>query len=127
MTQQGGIPLTPSPSPALGRGEPKLVPSSQRIPSLEGSCEKIQNWLFSGKKRAQGDSGPTAAGGTAPYGYSWTNGATTQDISGLVAGTYTVTVTDVHGCTDQKTVTITAPGAPTLSETHVDVCTGGGT
>ena len=63
----------------------------------------------------------TVGGGTAPYGYSWTNGATTQDLSALAVGTYTVTVTDAHSCTAQKTVDITAPGAPTLSETHVNV------
>ena len=68
----------------------------------------------------------SVAGGTAPYGYSWTNGATTQDLTGLAAGTYTVTVTDAHACQAFKSVTILAPGAPSLSETHVNVsCQGG--
>lgn len=34
-----------------------------------------------------------------PLQYSWNNGATTQSISSLDTGTYSVTVTDAHGCT----------------------------
>ncbi len=38
-------------------------------------------------------------GGTAPYSYLWNNDSTTAVITGLVEGTYTVTVTDFNGCT----------------------------
>ena len=39
----------------------------------------------------------TVAGGVAPYIYEWSNGATTEDITGLEAGNYIVTVTDNTG------------------------------
>ncbi len=46
------------------------------------------------------------AGGSTPYVYSWNNGATTQNLSGLANGTYTVTVTDANGCSGTQTFTI---------------------
>lgn len=38
------------------------------------------------------------AGGNPPYTYVWSNGSTNQDIFGLAAGTYTVTVADASTC-----------------------------
>ena len=57
------------------------------------------------------DGGATASatGGTAGYTYSWSNSATTASITGVGAGTYSVTVTDANGCTDSTSVTITEP------------------
>ena len=40
----------------------------------------------------------TANGGSAPYTYSWSNGATTKDIYNLAPGLYSVVVTDNTGC-----------------------------
>jgi hypothetical protein len=41
----------------------------------------------------------TPTGGVMPYRYTWNNGATTQDLKKICAGTYTVIVTDANGCT----------------------------
>jgi gliding motility-associated-like protein len=53
----------------------------------------------------------TVSGGIAPYTYSWSNGATTANISSLCAGTYTVTVTDNGGCSMTAQATVTNNGS----------------
>jgi hypothetical protein len=50
----------------------------------------------------------TVSGGTPGYTYSWSNSATTQDISGLAGGSYTVIVTDANGCDDTLTVVVSS-------------------
>ncbi len=52
----------------------------------------------------------TIYGGTAPFTYLWSTGATTQDITGLAPGNYLVTVTDNVGCTISSGVTIQPTG-----------------
>ncbi|SER50531.1 SprB repeat-containing protein, partial [Neolewinella agarilytica] len=66
-----------------------------------------------------------ADGGTADYTYEWSNGQTDATATGLVAGTYTVTVTDANGCTETAEGTVNEPTALTLTGTTVEVgCNG---
>lgn len=51
----------------------------------------------------------TVSGGTSPYVYSWTGAVTTQDRSNLTPGTYSVTITDSHGCLAYNSSAITQP------------------
>jgi hypothetical protein len=48
----------------------------------------------------------SVTGGTPGYTYSWSNSATTQDITNLAGGTYIVTVTDTNGCTQIDTIVV---------------------
>ena len=57
--------------------------------------------------------------------YLWSNGATTSTVSGLSAGTYTVTVTDsVYGCVATASVTLTDPATLSASAIVVDAMPG---
>lgn len=60
-------------------------------------------------------------GGTAPYTFAWSNGATDEDLDNLAPGNYSVTVTDANGCiTPQVGVNVksaTAVAAGTTSST----------
>jgi len=94
---------------------------------------------------ATGSATVTGSGGTAPYTYLWSNTKTDQTITGLIAGTYTVTVTDKNGCTaapassviigqPAAALNITSPAATLTSPTcnngtngSIDITVSGGT
>ncbi len=56
-------------------------------------------------------------GGTAPYTYSWSHDMMLTDsiATSLVAGSYTVDITDFNGCTTQVTQVISAPAPPIIT------------
>jgi hypothetical protein len=61
----------------------------------------------------------TSTGGTPGYTYSWSPiGGTAATATGLIAGTYTVTVTDANGCQETNSIVITEPAAITSSFSH---------
>jgi hypothetical protein len=60
-----------------------------------------------------------AIGGTAPYQYTWSNGATGSFNSGLVDGSYMVTVTDAVNATEVLTMDIVEPDSISISSSLI--------
>jgi uncharacterized protein (TIGR02145 family) len=58
---------------------------------------------------SDGSASVVVTGGVSPYAYDWSGGETTHQISGVSAGSYTVTVTDGSGTTATESVTISEP------------------
>lgn len=63
---------------------------------------------------ATGGINVTVAGGTGTLTYEWSNGATTQDLSNIAAGSYEVVVTDEEGCVASGSYTVAQP-APLIA------------
>ncbi|PCH91061.1 MAG: hypothetical protein COB85_09645, partial [Bacteroidetes bacterium] len=65
-------------------------------------------------------------GGTLPYTYVWNNGCITSTCTGLCAASYSVTVSDLKGCSSTVSVIITEPDLLLISDSVIDVsCYGG--
>lgn len=63
----------------------------------------------------------SVSGGTHPYTFAWSNGATTKDIINVLAGTYSLTVTDANGCTSFSGTQIEEPDQLIVNATPHDV------
>ena len=68
---------------------------------------------------SNGTATATPSGGITPYSYLWDDPAatTTDTVIGLSAGTYSVTVTDINGCTQTQTEIVAQTLGPTATAT----------
>ncbi|MBN8682196.1 MAG: gliding motility-associated C-terminal domain-containing protein [Chitinophagales bacterium] len=80
-----------------------VVGSSGNIPILSASTQSAACGQSNGAINI-------SASGNEPLSFLWSNGATTQNLSGIGAGTYTVTVTDTNGCTASLSATVNQNG-----------------
>ncbi|MCD6067207.1 MAG: gliding motility-related protein [Bacteroidetes bacterium] len=89
------------PSPLTGA----LMPTQ---PSSCGACDgSIQS---------------AVTGGTGPYVYSWSTGTTTQNLSNLCPGTYSLSIIDMNGCTFSSFTTLTSGGLTASVNALPDTC-----
>jgi gliding motility-associated-like protein len=114
ITDANGCTSTNGPNAVTAAGTPSALLNSTTNISCNGGTNGVININVSG--------------GTPGYTFNWSNGRTTEDITGLNAGAYSVTVTDNNGCTATQSATITGPSAITVTNSSVNVlCNGNAT
>jgi len=74
--------------------EPPVTYPRQTNPTCSNNCN--------------GNASVDVVGGLPPYSFAWSNGGTTQTITNLCIGTYTVAVTDANGCSSNAFTPVTA-------------------
>ncbi len=67
-----------------------------------------------------GSISPTMQGGVEPYAYAWSNGSDAASLSGMGTGSYSLTVTDANGCTNEASTSLTEPPVLTSSAVSQD-------
>ena len=87
-------------------GEPTLIVATYTsVPSTCGN--------------ADGSGCIIATGGAGGYSYLWDNGSTASCATGLLSGTYSVTITDQDSCSTNITVLINDVGGPSIDSIFV--------
>jgi len=123
-----------------------LAPGSYSVTATDVSgCQVVQSVQITGPQQllstvitktdvrcpsaADGSISVGVSGGTQPYTYLWSNNGSNASISGLAAGSYSLTVTDAKNCTSTLSAQINSPSPITISIlTKTDVaCPGGNT
>lgn len=73
---------------------------------------------------ADGTASVNASGGTSPYSYFWSNGATTSSISSLSPGNYLVSVVDASSCLATGSTTVNSSSSLLISTSATDASCG---
>lgn len=90
---------------------------------LVSNISNIQNISCFGL--TDGNLTTTATGGTPPYSYNWSNGATSATVNNLAVGNYYAWVADANGCSSVADASIIQPMAiNTTASADVMVCPG---
>lgn len=94
------------------------------VPSLTATFTTVMDSCYHSGK---GSAIAHISGGTAPYTYAWNNFDTDTANMNIIAGTYTITVTDFNGCSISANATVTGPATPltrSFTTQHIS-CFGG--
>jgi len=111
---------------ATGTGSTNSNDATLTVPTISGTTT-ITNVACNGASTGAINLTPT--GGTGPYTFNWGAGVTTEDRTGLAAGNYSVTITDVNGCTGTVNASVTQPASAVGGTTTITnvACNGAST
>ena len=87
-------------SPILSINRPEVKEYDMQLTTVLAPVDKTDCSINDGSINL------TVLGGITPYSFSWSNGATSPNNSGLYTGTHVVTITDSIGCSVQDSVAI---------------------
>ena len=93
-------------------------------PTAVGGTTSVTNTSCNGG--TNGAVNLTPSSGTPGYTFNWGGGITTEDRTGLAAGTYSVIITDANGCTGTASATVTQPTALNVTSSQTNVSCNGG-
>ncbi len=99
-----------------------IVPDNPKTPSLTYTTTPSTCELSNGSINI------SVSGGLTPYAFEWSNGETTEDLSNVLAGNYSVTVTGANGCTATVSVSLQNNNPPITVNANIianTTCTGG--
>ncbi|WP_428233132.1 T9SS type A sorting domain-containing protein [Flavobacterium sp.] len=105
-------------------GTSNRTQSTVTVVPLLGASITSNNLICNGVPN--GSATAITSGGAPPFTYEWLPAGSTQTISGLSPGTYTLKVIDDIGQLATANVTITQPDAIVISSTHTDASCNGG-
>ena len=101
----------------------KVVAVSGPSAAISATTSSTSVSCFGG---SNGTAGVTVIGGTSPYTYLWApSGGISATASGLTAGSYTCTITDIKSCTATKVVAVSQPTAAITATTSFTNASGG--
>jgi lysyl endopeptidase len=136
-TFQGGTPSTSTAqNPVVTYNTAGTYNVALTVSNTNGSNTKTQNSLVTVRARPVlslsatnatcGNNGAVAgnlSSGQPPYNFTWSNGATTQNLSNLSGGSYTATVTDANGCSAVASATVANQGVTVSANVNnVSLC-----
>ena len=109
ITDNAGCIFTTSPYTIVDNSGPTIDSSSITVSSE--TCSSVNGSII----------GITSSGGLSPFTYDWNGSSTSsEDTSGLTGGSYTLTVTDVNGCSSSMgPIVVNSITGPTIDATSI--------